>query len=102
MGLHALAYGLAERLDIGRAGTTQVDQEIAVEFGHLRAANGEPAAAGFVDQFPRAPTRRILKGGAAGTVAWLTLLTLLLDCCHLGGDLFGHAGAALQDCRRED
>ena len=48
---------------------TGVDQEIAVHFRHLRAADAQAAAAGGVDQLPGAVAGRILEGRAAGLFA---------------------------------
>src|ERR1700730_12626194 len=46
--------------------TASVDQEIAVHFGHLRAADAQTSTTGGVDQLPGAVARWILEGRAAG------------------------------------
>src|SRR5215469_1815809 len=46
--LHAPTHRLAQRLDVGRDGAAEVDQEVAVHFGNLRITDLEPAAAGGV------------------------------------------------------
>ena len=60
---------LAEAFEIGRGGVTGVDQEIGVLPRHHRAAADETAAAGGVDQPPRAVARRVLEGRSAGAGA---------------------------------
>src|SRR5437764_7411894 len=64
--LHALAHGLAQRLDVGGGGTAEVDQEIAVHLRHLGVAELEAPAAGGVDELPGLMSRRVLEGRAAG------------------------------------
>ena len=51
-GQHAAADFLAQALDIGGRRGAGVDQEVAVLFGHHRAAADQAAAAGGVDQLP--------------------------------------------------
>src|SRR5436305_13603375 len=51
------------------AGVTGVDQEIAVHFRHLRAADAQASAAGRIDELPGAISRPILEGRAAGLFA---------------------------------
>src|SRR5512135_2547205 len=96
MRLHPLPHGFAQRLDVSRAGAAKIDQEIAVEFGHLRSTDGEPAAAGVIHQFPGAMARRIFKRGAASAIARLARLALLLDSSHFRSDLIRDAGVTLQ------
>src|SRR6185369_2304714 len=48
---------------------TGVDEEIAVHFRYLRAADTQAAAAGGVDQFPGAVAGWILEGRAVGLFA---------------------------------
>src|SRR5689334_5091205 len=62
MHLYLLAHGFAQRLDVGRAGAAEIDQEVAVQLGDLRAADRQPAAAGIIHQLPRAVTGRVLEG----------------------------------------
>src|SRR5262249_27719783 len=64
--LHALAPRLAQRLDVGGAGAAEVDQEVAVHFGHLRIADLESAAADGIDQLPGFVAGRVLESRAAG------------------------------------
>src|SRR6188472_4554968 len=85
MGLHPLPHSFAQRLDVGCAGTAKIDKEIAVELGHLRTTDGEPATAGFVHQLPGAMARRIFKGRAPGPIARLARLALFLDVGHFDG-----------------
>src|SRR5436190_20144943 len=59
-------YLLAEVLDIRRARIAAVDQEVAVQLGHLRVADDKAAAAGGIDQLPSLVPGRILEGRAAG------------------------------------
>ncbi len=42
----------AKRLDVGRGGRAEIDQEVAMQLRDLRAADDQPAAAGGVDQLP--------------------------------------------------
>src|ERR1700674_202766 len=56
----------AEILDVGRAGRTQVDQEIAVHLRDLGLAEFEPAAARPVDELPGLLARRVLEGRPSG------------------------------------
>ena len=49
-----------------RGGVAEIDQEIAVQLGDLRVADGQAAAAGGVDQLPGLVAGRILEGRAAG------------------------------------
>src|SRR6185437_14743962 len=102
MRLDALAHGLAQRLDIARAGVAEIDQEIAVQRRDLRAADGQAPAAGGVDQFPGLVAGWVLEGRAAGAVARLARLALVLDGVHFGVDLRDVAGAALKYRRGED
>src|SRR5271169_3353014 len=96
MCLYALAHHFAERLDVGSAGAFEIDQEIAVQLGDLGLTDFEPAAAGLVHQLPGAHSGRILECGAAGAIARLAFLARALDGRHLGGDLVGITGAALE------
>ena len=60
-----------------------IDQEIAVHFRHLGAADAQAAAAGGIDQLPGAVAGRILEGGAAGLFAdWLRGLAMGLHLLH--------------------
>src|SRR5215510_518862 len=100
--LYFLADRFAQSLDVGRAGAAKVDQEIAVKLGDLRATDGEPAAAGFIDKLPCALAWRVLESGAAGAVARLGRLALFLDCGHITGNLLGFTRTPLQDCGCEN
>src|ERR1700733_8868105 len=50
---HARAHGLAECLDVGRAGAALVDQEVAMQLRHLGGTDRQATAAGGVDELPR-------------------------------------------------
>ena len=64
-----------------------VDQEIAVHFRDLRAADAQAPAAGGVDQLPGAVARRILEGRAAGLFAdRLRGLAMVLHLVHPRAD----------------
>src|SRR5258705_3711399 len=63
---HALAHGLAQCLDVGGAGATEIDQKIAMQFRDLRIADRKPTAICAVDKLPRFMPRRILEGRASG------------------------------------
>src|SRR5437879_5679817 len=76
-----LAHGFAQRFNVMAGGVTGVDQEVAVHFRYLRAADTQAAAAGGIDQLPGAVPRRILEGGAAG------LFTNRLSCLAVGLNL---------------
>src|SRR4029077_2251447 len=102
MGLHPLPHSFAQRLDVARAGTAKVDKEIAVELGHLRTTDGEPATAGFVHQLPGAMARRIFKGRATGPIARLAPLALFLDVGLFRGNFARLAGTPLQSRAREN
>src|SRR2546423_15169949 len=63
--------------------TTRVDQEIAVHFRHLRAADAQTAAARGLDQLPGAMVRRILEGRATGLFAdRLRVFAVVLHLVH--------------------
>src|SRR5262245_59975525 len=64
--LHSLAHGFAQRFNVMAGGVTGVDQEVAVHFRHLRAADAQAPAAGSIDQLPGAVAGRVLERGAAG------------------------------------
>src|SRR4029079_2073255 len=82
MDLHTLADCLPQRLDIGGAATAKIDEKMPVQFRHLRATEGQTAAAGIVNQFPGAVARWIFEGRAAGPVAWLACVALPFDRRH--------------------
>ncbi len=97
MRLDPRADVLAERLDIGRHGPAEVEQEIAMLVRNLRVAAAQAPAAGGVDQRPRLRARRILEGRSAGAAAQrLARLALGGDAVHLGADDGGIAGHALE------
>ena len=60
---------LAQRLDVGAGRATEVEQEIAMLFADLRAADRKPAAARRIDQPPGLVAGRVLEGRAAGAAA---------------------------------
>src|SRR5262245_21166405 len=95
--LYFLTDGLAKRFDIGRGRAAEIDQKVAVKFGHLRPTNGKAAAAGVVYQFPCAMAWRILERRPTGTIARLACLALFLDRGHFGGDLLGFAATSHQN-----
>ena len=68
---HAPPHFLAQRLDVGRGGGAEIDQEVAMLLGDLRLADAQAAAAGLVDQLPRLVAGRIGEGRAAGAAARL-------------------------------
>src|SRR6185312_17007136 len=98
----AFAHRLAERLDVGGGCAAEIDEEVAVQLGDLRVAGLEPAAAGLVDHLPGIVAGRVLEGRAAGAVARLRGLALVLDRGHLDGDRVRVAGFALKDGGGED
>ena len=62
---------------------SRIDQEIAVHFRDLRAADAQAPAAGGIDQLPGAISRWIFEGRAAGLVAdRLGGLAVVLDLVH--------------------
>src|SRR5690348_8145587 len=67
--LHAAADFLAQRLDVGTRRATEIEQEVAMLFRDLRAAELQSAAARSIDQRPGLVTGRILEGRAAGAAA---------------------------------
>jgi hypothetical protein len=64
--LHSPPHFLAQRLDVGAGGVAEVEQEIGVLLAHLRAADLQATAPGFVDQSPCLVSGRVLEGGTAG------------------------------------
>ena len=101
--LHAPAHGLAELLDLRRGGAALVDQEVAVQLGNLRRADGEAAQAGLVDELPGFVAGRILEGRAAGAALdRLRRLAPLGDLVHGARDLGRIAGLALKQRLGED
>jgi hypothetical protein len=101
--LHPRAHRLAQRLDVGGGRVAEVDQEVAVQFRHLRIADDEAAAAGGVDQLPGLVAGRVLEGRAAGAALdRLRRLARLGDLVHLGGDGGRIAGPALEQRLGED
>ena len=74
-----------------------------MQFGHLRVADHEAAAAGRIDQLPRLVSGRVLEGRAAGAALHrLRRLALVGDLVHLGRDRGRIAGRALKQRRGED
>ena len=63
--VHAMADLFAQTFQVRRRGAAVVDQEIAVLLADLRAAAGQAAAAGGVNQLPSLHVRRIAERGAA-------------------------------------
>ena len=63
------AHFLAQLLDVGSGGRAEIDQEIAVLLGDLRAADLEARGSRRVDQLPRLVAGRIGEGRAAGAAA---------------------------------
>ena len=100
---HAAAHFLAQAFDVGGRRVAGVDQEIAVLLRHLRAAAGQAAAAGGVDQFPRLHVRRIAERGAAGAGAdRLRGFAAGADLRHARGDRRRRAGLCAQPRARDD
>ena len=64
--MHARADGFAKFFDLRGRRPALVDQEIAMELGDLRRADGEAAQARLIDQLPGLVARWILEGRAAG------------------------------------
>src|SRR3954468_5653108 len=80
-----------------------VDQEIAVHFRDLRAADAKTPAAGGIDQFPGAFAGRILEGRAAGLFAdRLRGLAMGLYFAHARTDRLGRADVPAKTCRGEN
>src|SRR6266699_1761187 len=94
-------HGLAEGFDIMPGCVAGVDQEIAVQFRYLRAADLQAAAAGGVDQLPGAMTKRVLEGRAAGLFAnRLSGFAVVLHLVHARADGLGrgHQPAKPRGC----
>ncbi len=102
MRFHPLPYGFAQRLDVGRAGSPEIDQEVAMKLRHLRASNGESTATRIVHEFPGTVSRRVLERRTAGAISWLARLAFFLDGAHFCDDLLRCAGTALKDRRCKD
>jgi len=85
--LHAPPDFLAQRLDLRAGGVAGVDQEIGVLLTHLCAAQGQPTAAGAIDQFPGLVANWVLERRTAGLAAQrLARLAAGGDSVHLGLD----------------
>src|SRR5215213_1234076 len=91
---HSRPNGLPKSFDVVAAGIARVDQEIAVHFGDLSAANPQAPASRGVDQLPGALARRVLERRAAGLFAnRLRGFAVVLHLVHAlpdprrGGDL---------------
>src|SRR5437764_15353359 len=70
-------------------GVAGIDEEIAVHFRDLRAADAQTSTAGGVDQLPRAMAWRVLEGRAAGLFAdRLRSLAVALHLLHPLADRF--------------
>ena len=103
MGEDAAANVFAERFDVGGGGTADIDQEVAMQLGHLRAAHAQPAAARRVDQLPGFMTLWILERGAAGRRAQrLRFGARGLNLVHAGLNRGGGTGLAPQRRSSED
>src|SRR3974390_45492 len=100
--LHTRAHGFAQALNVGGRSAVEADQEIAVQFGYLRTADAQAAAASLVHQFPGAQAGRIFEGRTASAVAWLARFALRLDRGHLSGDRGRITSATLQGRTGED
>src|SRR3546814_20571230 len=75
-------------LQVGGGRRPGVDQEIAVLVRHHGPADGEPAAAGSVDELPGLMARRVFEGAAAGAAAdRLAVGPLALAFLHARPDL---------------
>ena len=82
-------------------GVAGVDEEIAVHFRHLRAADAQAAAAGGIDQFPGAVAGRVLEGRAAGLFAdRLRGLAMGLHLVHPRANGFGRGDRARESAPR--
>src|SRR5215470_10292684 len=78
-----LAHGFAQRFNVMAGGVTGVDQEVAVHFRHLGAADAQAPAAGGINQLPGAVAGRVLEGGAAGLFTnRLSCLAVVLNFVH--------------------
>src|SRR6185437_3213368 len=101
--LDPLAHRLTQHLDIMGGGISGIDQEIAVHFRHLRAAQPQAAAAGGIDQLPRAVSVRILEGRSAGLLAdRLGGLAVVLHFGHARSNRVGRIDLAAKARRGED
>src|SRR3546814_2478311 len=75
-------------LQVGGGRRPGVDQEIAVLVRHHGLADGEPAAAGSVDELPGLMARRVFEGAAAGAAADRSAVgALALNLLHARRDL---------------
>ena len=84
-------------------GIAGIDQEIAVLFRNLGAADHKAPASGRIDFLPGLAARRIGKGAAAGAhAAWLRIATAGDDFLHARLDGGFLAGARLQFGMGED
>src|SRR4029077_11909487 len=84
-------------------GITGIDQEIAMHFRYLRAADAKTAAAVGVDQLPGAVAGRVLEGRAAGLFAdRLRRLAMGLHLGHARADRFRRCDAPLKSRRGKD
>ena len=99
---HLLAHHLAQRLDLERIGLAEIEEEIGVQFAHLRVAEREATAPGRVDQLPARMAIGILEGRPAGLgLGRLRAFALFGDLAHAGEDVVRVAGKALVDRRGE-
>jgi len=65
MFLHAPSHLFAQRLDIGRRCVADIDEEIAMQMRHLRAADDQATTARRVDELPGLVTIGVLEGRTA-------------------------------------
>ena len=101
--MDAATHFLAKTLEVGRGGGAGVDQKVAVLLGHLRAATGQAAAAGGLDQFPRLHVGRISERGAAGARAHrLRGFARGTDLRHARGDRLRRASSRAQPGAHDD
>src|ERR1700733_15122841 len=92
---YPLAHGFAQRLDFGRRGVAEIDQEIAMQLGDLRTADAQAPATSGINQLPGLMAGWVLEGRTAGAAFHrLSRLAAFRDLVHLGGDGIGIAWPA--------
>ena len=102
-GEHAAAHFLAQPFEVGGGGAAGVDQEVAVLLRYLRAAAGQAAAAGGIDQLPGLHVGRIAERRTAGARAHrLRCLARGADFRHARRDRRGCAASRAQPGAHDD
>src|SRR5215212_5265246 len=103
MFFHPRANGFAKRFDIVAGSTAGVDQEIAVYFRNLRAAQPQTPATCGVDQLPGALARRVLECRTSGFLAYrLRGFAMALHLVHPRPNRLRRGDLPAKACRGEN